>query len=80
LAIYQRTNPPSEYSAEWWAGELERLEKALALFDLIQLKELHVEPVRPRAGMTVLADGTDWNPGSGQGVYTYYAGAWHKLG
>lgn len=41
---------------------------------------LHVEPTKVREGLTVGADGTDWNPGSGQGVYTYYNGAWHKLG
>lgn len=44
------------------------------------LDELHVEPGKVFTGLTVLADGTDWNPGSGQGVYTYYAAAWHKLG
>ena len=44
------------------------------------LEELNVAPKKPRTGLTVLADGTNWNPGTGQGVYTYYAGAWHKLG
>jgi len=44
------------------------------------LKELHEEPNKLILGMTVLADGTDWNPGSGAGVYSYYGGAWHKLG
>lgn len=42
--------------------------------------ELHTEPARRFTGLTVLADGTDWNPGSGAGVYTYYGAAWHKLG
>lgn len=41
---------------------------------------LHAAPKKTWSGMTVLADGTDWNPGSGQGVYTFYASAWHKLG
>lgn len=45
-----------------------------------ELQEYHAAPTKLRLGLTVLADGTDWNPGSGQGVYTYYAGAWHKLG
>lgn len=44
------------------------------------LDELHEEPRKLISGMTVLADGTDWDPGAGQGVYTYYGGAWHKLG
>lgn len=28
----------------------------------------------------VLADGTNWNPGSGGGCYIYRAGAWRFLG
>lgn len=41
---------------------------------------LHVVPDKLYDGLTVAADGTNWNPGSGQGVYTYYNGGWHKLG
>lgn len=37
-------------------------------------------PTNPIDGMTVLADGTKWNPGAGQGIYSFYASAWHKLG
>jgi hypothetical protein len=42
-------------------------------------KVWHVAPAKPREGMLVYADGTDWNPGSGAGYYVYYAGAWHPL-
>lgn len=56
------------------------IEKAFILTLKNPLPEFHVEPTKLRDGLTVLADGTNWNPGSGQGVYTYYAGAWHKLG
>lgn len=60
--------------------EFQKIEQAIRLFDFITLVELHAEPTRPRDGMVVLADGTDWNPGAGQGFYGRYAGAWHKLG
>lgn len=46
----------------------------------VKLAERNSEPDRPRAGMIVLADGTNWDPGSGQGVYAYYNGSWNKLG
>jgi hypothetical protein len=46
----------------------------------LELVEIHAEPSRLYDGLTVLADGTNWNPGSGQGVYTYYNSGWHKLG
>lgn len=29
----------------------------------------HAEPARKFAGMVVNADGADWNPGSGEGLY-----------
>ncbi len=48
--------------------------------DAIELPELHVEPSKPRAGVIVLADGTNWDPGSGRGFYGYSNGAWRFLG
>ena len=43
---------------------------------------LTVEPQRPQAGMEVLADGVNWNPGSGEGKYRRNAAnnAWVFLG
>lgn len=44
------------------------------------LETLYVEPPKPREGMVCVADGTEWNPGAGAGVYAYYSGSWNKLG
>jgi hypothetical protein len=33
--------------------------------------ELHAEPKKPRTGLLVFADGTDWDPGAGRGIYYY---------
>jgi hypothetical protein len=46
------------------------------------LEQLNVEPGRKPAGKAVIAyaDGTNWNPGSGEGIYAYYGGSWKKLG
>jgi hypothetical protein len=41
--------------------------------------EAHVAPDKPRDLMIRFADGSDWNPGSGRGLYQYYGGAWHYL-
>ena len=43
------------------------------------IEERNVVPTKPRNGMLVYSDGTDWNPGSGEGFYGYEAGAWVKL-
>lgn len=64
----------------WVTGELEQVEASFFDLDSVLLVEQNVAPAKPRTGLTALADGTNWNPGSGAGVYTYYAAAWHKLG
>ncbi len=60
--------------------ELRKVQNAIAASLPEELEELHAVPVKLRSGLVVFADGTDWDPGSGQGVYVYYAAAWHKLG
>ena len=42
----------------------------------VLVHEQHVEPDKPRLGLLVFADGTDWNPGSGAGLYVYKAAGW----
>ena len=52
--------------------EFERLAQELrATQPSILLDRLNVAPSKPRNGMVVFADGTNWNPGSGQGFYGY---------
>jgi len=60
--------------------ELGRLGGVLEGATYFKLQELNNPPPRLLEGMLVLADGTNWDPGSGQGVYTYYGGSWNKLG
>lgn len=46
------------------------------------LNEYNAEPDKPRNGMLVIADGTNWNPGAGgRGVYWYdeSGSSWNKL-
>lgn len=82
MARYEPTEVPRdlELFLDWFSLELRRLVAALAEVEGISLPELHVEPERPRDGMIVLADGTDWNPGSGAGFYGRRGGSWVLLG
>lgn len=66
----------------WVLEQFENLGAVLegASFEQINLAELNRAPAKPRDGMVVLADGTNWNPGSGQGFYGYYNGSWKRLG
>ncbi len=61
--------------------ELERIQNTFEYFtpEVMKLEESHAAPAKLEEGMVVFADGTDWNPGSGQGIYAYYGGAWVKL-
>lgn len=62
-------------------NELQRLALVLSQpADYAALKTLYAEPSRSFDGMLVLADGTDWNPGSGAGLYARRAGAWVFIG
>lgn len=58
-------------------AELQRLQEILsAQQSVMWLRELHVEPKKPRNGMVVYAEGVDWNPGSGRGLYYRKDDAW----
>jgi hypothetical protein len=41
----------------------------------LTLAVLNAEPDKPQVGQIVFADGTNWNPGSGRGLY-YYDSSW----
>lgn len=80
---YSPTTPPDlgesevQSFSEWLQLELDAVARGM---DEMQLPERNTAPAKPRAGMIVLADGTNWNPGSGAGFYGYYGGSWVKLG
>jgi len=50
------------------------------LFTRMELITQHAEPEKVYPGMIVLADGSDWDPGSGAGVYCYYSETWNYIG
>ena len=46
----------------------------------LQFVVLDAAPAKPRKGLLVYADGSTWNPGSGQGLYRYTGSAWVFVG
>ncbi|MCZ2249239.1 MAG: hypothetical protein LC111_10825 [Bacteroidia bacterium] len=74
--------PPADPKdfGQWAMNELLTIARHLADgrdFDL--LNTIHAQPSKPREGMVVHADGTNWDPGSGAGRYERVGGAWVKL-
>ena len=60
--------------------ELRKVGSQLERYSMILFNVLHAEPPKPREGQVVLADGSDWDPGSGAGPYMYLGSAWVFLG
>lgn len=64
---------------EYVQEELEKISKEFNETIALDLRTVHQEPKRPREGMIVSADGTNWNPGSGAGAYEFVNGVWRRV-
>jgi hypothetical protein len=72
-------DPNLKELVKWVEGEFQKLARTQQEVSVLPLQVLHVEPAKPREGNVVFADGTDWDPGFGDGPYAYMGGAWIKL-
>src|ERR1700740_1475367 len=59
--------------AKYVDGELAAIASAMQAPDP---NVMFVAPPKPRQGQIAYADGTHWNPGSGQGLYTFDGSNW----
>ena len=59
---------------------IETLHTAISTVNASFFMETHVVPPKPLTNMIRLADGTNWNPGSGKGLYQYRGSSWNFLG
>jgi hypothetical protein len=66
--------------ARFFSSELFKIKSAIDALAAGHLDKSYAAPTKPREGDIRYADGTTWNPGSGQGIYAYYGAAWHFLG
>lgn len=65
----------------WLAAALREIADTLSAptVRIVTFAQLAEEPERFDEGDIVFANGTDWNPGSGAGLYERRGGAWRKL-
>ena len=61
----------------WMQAQFARFEKYIT--NKLHIQTWTVEPLNPKEGDIVIADGTEWDPGAGGGFYGYRDGAWEKL-
>jgi hypothetical protein len=73
LSTYNPGNPPSQIdpvAGAYLRREHQAIKNALERADPWKTLEVRgIEPEKVVAGMLVIADGTEWNPGSGEGLY-----------
>lgn len=76
---YTPTFPGEDITPQWLYEELSRIASNMVKPAGLQFDVLRAEPLKPQDGQLAFADGTDWNPGGGAGLYQYVSGAWAKL-
>ena len=85
MVKYIPSRPPDQQTAntadviEWVKSELETVARNFQEHDITGFKVLNTAPPKPREGNLAFADGTNWNPGGGRGLYQYSGGVWVKL-
>ena len=63
--------PTDEYKREYFIDEHQRIGRVLDTIGSGYLAETNVDPEYPRNGDIRYADGSNWNPASGRGIYYY---------
>lgn len=81
--MYRKSNVPASVSElpAYLDAELSRIEQSqMTPAPFVQLSISYTPPVKIADGMVVLADGVQWDPGAGPGVYCRLSGVWRLLG
>lgn len=58
---------------------VQRVDDFMQDFNASFYSKTHVEPIRPQDLDIAYADGSDWNPGSGAGLYQFRSDVWTAL-
>lgn len=78
---YTPEDPPADpgQHQRFLRDELRKISGAIQLLALGHLDKTTVAPSKPRDGDLRYADGSNWNPGYGQGAYIYLGTFWKRL-
>ena len=75
---YQPSFPGQGITSTWIYDELQRIAAAIEKAHTLQLDTLSAPITRPQMNTVFYADGVNWDPGCGAGLY-YFDGAYNKL-
>jgi len=78
---YTPSPPPNELTVQSVWDEFNKLRNFIESMevDYISLRVHNVAPNKPKTGVLYYADGSNWNPGAGKGVYEYDGTTFNKL-
>ena len=86
LDNYQTFTPVAQPDQPSWMNSYFQIiaESFNRIRNTFVFEPVNTEPARKYDGLTVFADGTNWNPGAGRGIYYWdsasgASGAWLKL-
>jgi hypothetical protein len=74
------TLPLSSPQWQQWLQELVATGNVLQSTDPTNPNFGKLAPANPQTGLLAYANGTDWNPGSGEGLYRWTGVAWKYIG
>jgi hypothetical protein len=64
----------------WISNELIRVSNAFTTSSqTTNIPVINAAPSKPQIGDVVFADGTNWNPSGGRGLYYYDSSGWVKI-
>lgn len=71
---------PGESVSQYFQDQLTQISGAINALATGHIDPTYAPPAKTFEGDVRLADGANWNPGSGMGFYAYYNAGWHFLG
>ena len=83
MSQYEPNKPPTFDSfddmAKWVFDEMLQISKAIGGIESIIMPQTHVDPVKTNDGEVLYADGADWDPDTGKGIYYFDGSEYHRL-
>lgn len=77
--ISEATELSTRDLVQFLSRELQKIGDSFLPIEQGRLNVLYVEPPKKRQGMVAYADGTQWNPGEGEGLYAFDGTTWRRL-
>lgn len=75
---YTPSPPPAELSVQSVWDEFNKIRDFIEVIqvDYVSYRKHHSPPLRPKEGVVYYADGVNWDPGQGEGLYFYIGLGW----